>query len=237
MKRLSIFTLLAMLMVSCGNPTTSNENVAVVEAEGDVFSNAFDGFLNIRESPNANSFKVGELKNGPKGATMINYGAKWSLVSHNGVEGYVKTEYLQTTPTKPALLNPEDVIGVWGEPDHSEDILVFDNGTYAIYTANFCEGAITNVGTWRIEEKNLILTEHYDFLANFGYCDIFSPAWGKGKGIKSNKITIIENPNPENKMKLLIEAQVARETMDGDVPIWSQSQLDSAKKRIRAYFK
>ena len=235
MIRLSIFTLLAMLMVSCGNPTTSNENVAAVEAEGDVFSNAFDGFLNIRESPNANSFKVGELKNGPKGATMIEFGAKWSLVSHNGVEGYVKTEFLQTTPTKPALLNPEDVIGVWGESNHFNDLLIFDNGTYATYNDNFCEGAITGVGTWRIEEKNLILTEHYDLAANFAYGDIFGNAWGKG--IKSNKVTIIEDPKPENKMKLLIEAQVARESEEGYVPIWSQSQLDALKKSIRVYFK
>lgn len=235
MRKLSIFTLLAFLMVSCGGNLLNfgNSNSEYVESEGDVFSNAYDGFLNIREYPSAKSYKIGELKNGPKGATLIDYGPKWSKISHGGVEGYVKTEYLQTSPTKPVYVNPEDAIGVWGESEgeyaHSHDILVFDNGTYAIYNTHFCEGAFTAVGKWKLEENSIILTEYYDLVFNLGNTE-------GGKGLKSNSISSFE-VDKEGKMELISDVQVARETEEGYTPIWSQSQLDEAKADIKWYFK
>ena len=240
MKKLVILTLAAVSMVSCMFSGRSGD----VQAEGELFSNAPLGFLSIYESPSDMSYKIGELKNGPKGASMVEYGAQWSKVKYDDMEGYVKTQYLQTEPTKPVNINFAVLLGAWcyksdnGELSRMHDLLIFDNGVYAIYNDMFCEGAISSVGTWVIEDNNLILNEHYNICYNFGW----SSSWDKG--IKSNKKTIykvdekskvlVAEDSSQNlyKLELLTDAEVAREECEGYTPRWSQRQLDGTRDYV-----
>ena len=64
-----------------------------------VYSNAYDGYLNIRQRPTVKSSIIGQLRNGPKGAEFIGAEGNWIKVRYNGVEGYVSGSYVQYTPT------------------------------------------------------------------------------------------------------------------------------------------
>lgn len=243
MKKLAILILVVVSMVSCMFLPERGVRSVDMQVEGDLFSNAPVGFLSIYESPSEWSFKIGELKNGPKGATMVEYGARWSKVSYNNIEGYVKTQYLQTEPTKPVNINFAVLLGVWclkaedGELSRWVDLLIFDNGTYAEFAIGFCEGAVSSVGTWVVEDNNLILTEHYDLVSNLGW-------GGWGKGVKSNKKRIykvndesrvlVAEDSSQNlyKLELLTDAEVARDECEGYTPRWSQKQLDGMRDYV-----
>lgn len=240
MKKLAILTLVMMSVVSCMLLPDRGKRGGEGEVEGELFSNAPTGFLTIYESPSEWSFKIGELKNGPKGATMVEYGTRWSKVSYNNIEGYVKTQYLQTGPTKPVNINFAVLLGAWclkaenGELSRWVDLLIFDNGTYAEFNIGFCEGAVSSVGTWVVEDNNLVLTEHYDVVYNLSW----------GKGIKSNKKRIykvndesrvlVAEDSSQNlyKLELLTDAEVARDESEGYTPRWSQKQLDEMRDYV-----
>ena len=66
-----------------------------------VYSNAYDGFVNIRESPSSDGRILGVLRNGPDGAVFLEQPNKsWMLVNCNGIVGYVYSKHIQTTPTE-----------------------------------------------------------------------------------------------------------------------------------------
>ena len=66
-----------------------------------VFSNAYDGFVNIRQAPQGNAPILGTLPNGPEGALYLGEGGEWVHVrDKNGVEGYVYSKYVQDQPTE-----------------------------------------------------------------------------------------------------------------------------------------
>ena len=201
MKKFTVFAIVMMLMVSCiGAKAPKNE---VVQSEGDVFSNAYDGFVSIRMAPSARSMKIGELKNGPKGATLIEYNSKWSKIEYQGIQGYVYNEYLQTTPTEPVSLRPEDVVGSWyyrPEGWGHTCIIINDDGTYHIYNENFCEGAITSDGTWRLVGDDIEFNERYDYVVGL--------VWG-GAGIKSNKKQLLKVDVRRNRLMYEGESEVA----------------------------
>jgi hypothetical protein len=65
-----------------------------------VFSNAYDGFVNIRQSPQGKAPILGVLRNGPEGAVLLERGNDWTMVNCQGIVGYVATQYIQDTPTE-----------------------------------------------------------------------------------------------------------------------------------------
>ena len=101
-----------------------------------VYSNADDGFLNIRMKPSASSDIVGVLYNGKEGAKLLDKSNKyWYKVSKDGVVGYVNKRFakltLATTPSNPRQeqkpannfeklqvgMTPEECKSICGEPD------------------------------------------------------------------------------------------------------------------------
>lgn len=100
-----------------------------------VYSNAYDGYLNIRQRPTVKSTILGQLRNGPRGAEYIGAEGNWIKVRYNGVEGYVSGSYIQYTPT--VAVDPDISVewlqGVWLKPvgGYGEYYFIFDNGTYA----------------------------------------------------------------------------------------------------------
>ena len=65
-----------------------------------VYSNAYDGFVNIRQAPESKSPILGVLKNGPEGAILLGTEGEWKKIDCNGIVGYVYEEYVQDSPTE-----------------------------------------------------------------------------------------------------------------------------------------
>lgn len=65
-----------------------------------VYSNAYDGFVNIRQKPQGKAPILGVLRNGPEGAVLLGAEGEWKKVDCNGIVGYVYEKYVQDTPTE-----------------------------------------------------------------------------------------------------------------------------------------
>ena len=68
--------------------------------EPKVYSNAYDGFVNIRQEPQSKAPILGVLKNGPDGAVLLGTEGEWKKIDYNGIVGYVYEKYVQDTPTE-----------------------------------------------------------------------------------------------------------------------------------------
>ena len=66
-----------------------------------VYSNAYDGYVNVRAEPTTKAKILCTLPNGPEGAELLGIEGKWTKVRINGVEGYVWSAQVQSTPTEP----------------------------------------------------------------------------------------------------------------------------------------
>ena len=66
-----------------------------------VYSNAHDGYVNVRAEPTTKAKILCTLPNGPEGAELLGVEGKWTKVRINGVEGYVWSAQVQSTPTQP----------------------------------------------------------------------------------------------------------------------------------------
>ena len=156
MKRLLLVATTMLLAVSCIKvvlPTkkgaeaeeAATETEAVVEAVEaveevaevvlpKVYSNAYDGYLNVRAQPTTKSQVVGKLNNGPEGAELLGVEGKWSKVRVNGVEGYVSSAYVQSTPTQPVYINANAILGMWSY-DYQNSVGA--DGGYCIHSFSF----------------------------------------------------------------------------------------------------
>lgn len=65
-----------------------------------VYSNAYDGFINIRQTPQSKAPIVGVLRNGPEGSVLLGTEGEWKKIDCNGIVGYVYEKYVQDTPTE-----------------------------------------------------------------------------------------------------------------------------------------
>lgn len=67
-----------------------------------VYSVATDGFVNVRQEPNADSKAVGVIATNRKGAELLNNQSKWWKIRIDNVVGYVNSRYvkLSSTPVK-----------------------------------------------------------------------------------------------------------------------------------------
>lgn len=74
-----------------------------INAQTYVYSNADDGFLNIRALPTAKANIVGVLYNGKEGAELLDSSNKyWYKVNKDGIIGYVNKRYAKLVGTKEA---------------------------------------------------------------------------------------------------------------------------------------
>lgn len=180
MKRLFFFATAMLLCASCGqgglkakseaNEESAPAAVEVAEAEEVVeepsvpmaYSNAYDGYTNIREAATAKSAVLAKLHNGPKGAEILGVEGNWTKVNLDGVVGYVSNAYIQTTPT--VAVNPnvtvDKLYGVWSTG--YVFYYIFDNGTY--YMCNQY-GEDMYMGTFIFEGSELVLTPKLIFVA------------------------------------------------------------------------
>ena len=65
-----------------------------------VYANSSDGYVNMREEPNANAFIVDVLFTGGKPAKLLDRQGNWLHIEYDGQKGYVNSKYV-TVGTKP----------------------------------------------------------------------------------------------------------------------------------------
>lgn len=124
-----------------------------------VYSNCYDGYLNVRAEPSSKSQILGRLTNG-QGAELLGVEGNWCRVRVNGVVGYVSNSYIQSTPTDPVYIDASVVVGRWEMdygPSNAYDILKIEsNGKFV---RNFYQMGVgdTMSGTWRLSYNKIVL--------------------------------------------------------------------------------
>lgn len=122
-----------------------------------VYSNCFDGYLNVRAEPSSKSKILGTLPNGPEGAELLGVDGKWSKVRVNGVVGYVWSADVQSTPTEPVFISASDVVGEWlwaDENAHMNSYTIESNGKFE--AEGWC---VSRSGTWYLSRNKLVLKD------------------------------------------------------------------------------
>jgi hypothetical protein len=82
---------------SASNPSSVSTPTS---AKPKVYSNAYDGFVNIRQATQSKAPILGVLRNGPEGAILLGTEGEWKKIDCNGIVGYVYEKYVQDTPTE-----------------------------------------------------------------------------------------------------------------------------------------
>ena len=121
-----------------------------------VYSNCFDGYLNVRAEPSTKSQVVGTLRNGPEGAELISVEDKWTKVRVNGIVGYIWSADTQSYPSDPVYISASAVVGEWlwcDENAHMNSCTIESNGNF------YMEGYLSmeEKGTWYLSGHNIIL--------------------------------------------------------------------------------
>ena len=162
MKKFMLFAATTLLAVSVASATESaevtnevNDSIEAAAALPKVYSNCYDGYLNVRQAPSSKSQIVGKLKNGYEGAELLGVEGSWSKVRVNGVVGYVASKYLQSTPTEPVYVDASAVIGQW-IGDCSGPLKINSNGKFEHTFGYSPTMSYTEGGTWRLVNDLII---------------------------------------------------------------------------------
>lgn len=163
MKKLLLFATTMLLAASSVEVAVAKESVnaeksaveAVAVAGPRVYSNCYDGYLNVRAQPTTQSQIVGRLTNGSGGAELLGVEGTWSKVRVNGVVGYVASKYLQSTPTDPVYVDASAFIGQWARVHMGggTSYTIKSNGKFTMESTT---GASLS-GTWYLSGYKLIL--------------------------------------------------------------------------------
>lgn len=161
MKRFFIFSFVALSLtcVSCsflenllGGKAEKNEPAAPVkeakeeEPQADleyVYSNGFDGFVNLRYEPSFSSEIAGVLRNGfPAVYQGQSYDEKrrpWTLVEIDGLMGWAPSKFIQSEPTLEytGKVDVSWIEGVWGEVGGMSTLYIYNNGTFEEGTESY----------------------------------------------------------------------------------------------------
>ena len=120
-----------------------------------VYSNCFDGYLNVRAAASTKSQVLGILRNG-EAAELLSIEGKWTKVRVNGIEGYIWSADTQSTPSDPVYISSASVIGEWewcDEYAHFDSCTIKSNGDF--YLSGYLSGDVS--GKWHLSGHNLVL--------------------------------------------------------------------------------
>ena len=153
-----------------------------------VYSNAYDGFVNVRSQPSAKSAILGKLKNGPDYLVQLGVQGKWIIVQWQNTIGYVNKSVVGYTPWKPVYLSVDgdSLQGAYcsEEGDFYSCYYVFSNGKFAHFECGKYEGE-EYYGTWKLEGTDIIFTTKYVASDYFGRIHVGET---KRLPVKSNMI-------------------------------------------------
>ena len=100
MKRLLLIVFVTLLSSSMLPAQNANVRYQGNAQPGEkVYSCAFDGWVNIRQTASFQATKIGKFKNGPQGATLIQNLGQWMKIKVDNIVGYVPSRFVQDEPT------------------------------------------------------------------------------------------------------------------------------------------
>lgn len=108
-----------------------NASKGPVSSTPKVYSFGYDGFVNVRQEPSFSAKVVGELRNGPEGAELLEDSGQWKKIDLNGIIGYVPSNFVQETPTESytGTATTAWVQGIW-RSNSDEYLYIYNNGTW-----------------------------------------------------------------------------------------------------------
>jgi hypothetical protein len=120
-----------------------------------VYSNCYDGYLNVRAGASTKSQVLGILRNG-EAAELLSIEGKWTKVRVNGIEGYIWSADTQSTPSDPVYISSASVIGEWewcDENAHFDSCTIESNGKF--YMSGYL--SMETSGKWHLSGNNIVL--------------------------------------------------------------------------------
>ena len=165
MKRICSILLAGVALVavaSCGNRGKKAEVVEepVVEevSEVRIYSTAYDGYTNVRQSPTSKSKILGKLRNGNEYVVLVGMEGNWYEVEYYDQIGYVHKDHVGDTPSKPVTVDVDAnwLSGCWSGEGYTYT-LIYSNGKY---TEEHQYGTILH-GRWHLEGNEVVLTTVY----------------------------------------------------------------------------
>ena len=96
-----------------------------------VYSNAYDGYVNVRQGPTLKSTVLGKLRNGDEYLVQLGVQGNWIAVNWHGMTGYVNKSVVGSKPWKPVYLDIDGNSFQGWYTDGYTSYLVFSNGKYA----------------------------------------------------------------------------------------------------------
>ena len=165
MKRIYSILLAGVALVavaSCGNRGKKAEAVEdVVEepAEVRVYSNAYDGYTNVRQKPTSKSKLVGTIRQGNEYVVATGVEDNWIQVDYYGQTGYVHKDHVGDTPCKPVTVNVDaNWLSGWWRASHDGDCQIYSNGRYTQVYQYQCR---IFYGKWHLEGNEIVFTPVY----------------------------------------------------------------------------
>ena len=162
MKRICSILLAGVALVavaSCGNRGKKAEVVEepVVEevSEVRIYSTAYDGYTNVRQSPTSKSKILGKLRNGNEYVVLVGMEGNWYEVEYYDQIGYVHKDHVGDTPSKPVTVDVDAnwLSGCWSGEGYTYT-LIYSNGKY---TEEHQYGTILH-GRWHLEGFDIVFT-------------------------------------------------------------------------------
>ena len=131
-----------------------------------IYSNAYDGYVNVRQQPSAKSAILGKLKNGQEHLVKLGTEGKWTKVKWQNTVGYVNSSIVGHTPWKPVYLDidGDSIEGVYGDDYKDEVYFIFSNGKFAFFHEAMASADYScdlYYGTWKFEGTDIIFTTKY----------------------------------------------------------------------------
>ena len=192
------------------NPTVQNKDNTPASIK--VYSNAYDGYINIRETPTSKGTVIGVLKNGPEGALCLSQTGEWTKIDYNGVTGYVYTKYLTDSPTEEVTITIDInwLKGIWRNDTEQYAYMIFNNGTFAIQSTS----GTLSYGTYMLKGSDIEFSTFMSTIQRYGI------------DLSSNKIGLLQ------KQDFLNESESHNHI--GDL-MWTESQYRALRNEIRTW--
>lgn len=139
-----------------------DEDASVVK----IYSNAYDGYTNVRQSPSSKSKILGKLRSGNEYVVLIGMEGNWYEVEYYDQIGYVHKDHVGDTPLKPVTVEVDAkwLEGCWYDKDYVYQegyvfYLVYSNGKFT-KEHEYEYGTLCH-GRWHLEGDEIVLTSAY----------------------------------------------------------------------------
>ena len=167
MKRIYSILLAGVALVavaSCGNRGKKAEAVEdVVEepAEVRVYSNAYDGYTNVRQKPTSKSKLVGTIRQGNEYVVATGVEDNWIQVDYYGQTGYVHKDHVGDTPCQPVTVDVDaNWLSGWWPAYDDGNYFIYSNGRYSKHYV-FHDTLDSIHGKWHLEGNEVVFTPLY----------------------------------------------------------------------------